>query len=62
MSISVFAITTEGNRLLLNNAAYSGIISPIADPQNTVRIESLATIELPIIINVTFSEWMPLDI
>jgi hypothetical protein len=55
VAVSVFAITTEGNRLLLNNAAYSGIISPIADPQNTIRIESLATIELPIIINVTFS-------
>jgi hypothetical protein len=55
VNVSIFAITTEGNRLLLNNAAYSGVISPIADPQNTIRIESLATIELPIIVNITLS-------
>ena len=55
VAVSIFAVTSEGNRLLLNNAAYSGVVSPIADPLNTVRIESLATIELPIIVNLTFS-------
>jgi hypothetical protein len=53
--VSIFAVTSEGNRLLLNNAAYSGVISPIANPLTTVRIESLATIELPIVVNITFS-------
>lgn len=55
VAVSIFAVTSEGNRLLLNNAAYSGVVSPIANPLNTVRIESLATIELPIIVNLTFS-------
>lgn len=55
VAVSIFAVTSEGNRLLLNNAAYSGVVSPIANPSNTVRIESLATIELPIIVSLTFS-------
>jgi hypothetical protein len=51
-SVTVFSILPSGSRLLLGNAAYSGIL---AETQNILIIEALATIETNIIIQMIFA-------
>lgn len=51
-SVTVFAGSVSGDRLLLGNAAYSGVF---AESQNVLRIEALATIETNIIIQLVFA-------
>lgn len=55
VTVSVVAITNEGERVLVGNQAWSGLIAPSTDPLNKIRIESLATMEFPIRIHVTLS-------
>jgi len=50
-SVMVWSTDTEGDRQLYNNAAFSGIL---AESTNILKIESLATIESPIIIQLVF--------
>ena len=50
--VTVFAGGVSGDRLLLGNAAYSGVF---AESQNVLRIEALATIETDIIIQMVFA-------
>jgi hypothetical protein len=50
--VTVFAGGVSGDRLLLGNAAYSGIL---AESQNVLIIEALATIETDIIIQMIFA-------
>jgi len=49
--VTVWKIDSDGKRLLYGNAAYSGLLAP---DNNSVLIESLATIALPIHIEFTF--------
>jgi hypothetical protein len=49
--VTVWKIDTDGKRLLYGNTAFSGIIAP---GNTTLLIESLATINLPINIELTF--------
>jgi hypothetical protein len=51
-SVTVFSGGVSGDRLLLGNAAYSGIF---AESQDVLRIEALATIETDIIIQLVFA-------
>lgn len=55
VSVSIVAVTNEGERFLIGNQAWSGLIAPSASPLNSIRIESLATMEFPIRIHVTLS-------
>lgn len=49
--VTVFSIDSNGKRLLISNAAYSGIL---AQSTSVLRIEALATIAKPILIQITF--------
>jgi hypothetical protein len=50
--VTVFSSGISGDRMELGNAAYSGIF---AESQNVLRIEALATIQVPIIIQMIFA-------
>ena len=51
-SITIWSIGVNGKRLMLGNAAYSGVIAPNS---NSLLVESLATVELPITIELIFN-------
>lgn len=50
-NVNVFSIDANGKRLLLSNAAYSGYVAPTT---NTLKIEALATVTKPIMIQLIF--------
>jgi hypothetical protein len=52
VSVTVYSTSGAGDRILINTAAYSGILAP---DKNILRIEGLATVLTPIVINVTFN-------
>jgi hypothetical protein len=52
VSVTVYSTSGSGDRLLINTAAYSGILAP---DKNTLRIEGLATVLTPIVINIVFN-------
>lgn len=51
--VSVFSVSGSAERQLFNNAAYSGIY---AETSSILRIESLATIQTPIVIQMVFAQ------
>lgn len=52
-NVTVFSIDANGKRLLLSNAAYSGYVAP---SKNALRIEALATVTKPILIQLIFGK------
>lgn len=53
VSVSIYSVDGNEERQLFGNAAYSGIVSP---DKNSVVIESLATIQAPIVVHLVFSD------
>ena len=51
-NVTVWSLDGTAKRLLLSPANFAGIIAP---DNNTLKIESLATIETPIVIHLTFT-------
>jgi len=52
VSVTVYSTSGAGDRILINTAAYSGMLAP---DKNTLRIEGLATVLTPIVVNITFN-------
>ena len=52
VSVSVYSTGVSGDRVLINTAAYSGILAP---DKNILRIEGLATVTTPIVVNLVFN-------
>lgn len=50
-NVTVFSIDANGKRLLMSNAAYSGYVAPTT---NSLKIEALATVTKPLMIQLIF--------